>query len=109
MRGCVGIKRNIHDSTQKGAAERRVNLSHPSTRRKRFTNRGNLISVKGNEKATVIFDCGINQRWKAIGVDPVAVWFVVLLVARVVDKNCRGCRITTNNNVIKCVGLVLGV
>jgi hypothetical protein len=44
----------------------------------------------------------MNQRWT------VAVWFVVFLVARVVNEDRSGCRIASNDDSVKCVGLVLG-
>jgi hypothetical protein len=43
-----------------------------------------------------------------IGINTIAVWFVVFLVARVVIKNRRGCGITSNDDSVKCVRLVLG-
>jgi len=63
-------------------------MFYPSTRRVFLLKRRIVIAKEGAEKAPVILDVGVDGTRKTVGVDTVAVWLVVLPIARVVDKEC---------------------
>ncbi len=60
------------------------------------------------EETTVIFNIRINGTWKSIRVNAVAVGFVVLLGARVIDRKGIRCRGAANDDAIHSVGLMFG-
>ncbi len=45
------------------------------------------ITVEQNKWAAVVLDCGIHQGGEAIEIDLVAVRFIIVLIAQVLDKD----------------------
>jgi hypothetical protein len=43
--------------------------------------------VERNKEAAIVLDCGIHRGGEAIGIDPVAVGFIITLIAWVVDED----------------------
>ena len=58
------------------------------------------------EETTVIFNVRVNGTQKSIRVNAVAVRFVVLLGARVIEEEGIRCRGAANNDAIHSVGLM---
>jgi hypothetical protein len=67
-----------------------------------------LLTKEMTEETAVIFNVRIDQSRKAVRVDAITVWLVVLLVAWVVYHECIQSRETANHNTIHGMGLVLG-
>ena len=80
----------------------------PSTRRVLLLEGGIVVAKDRAEETTVIFNIRINGTWKSIRVNAVAVGFVVLLGARVIDKKGIRCRGAANDDAIHSVGLMFG-
>ncbi len=60
------------------------------------------------KQTTVIVNVTIYQSWELVRIDTVAVGFLVLLVARIVDKKSIGGGRTTNDDPVYGMSLVLG-
>jgi hypothetical protein len=67
----------------------RTGFLNMCARKIRFNNGGNITMTQGHDEATVINNCRVNGFGQPIMIDSTAIWFVVTLIARIVDNNVK--------------------
>jgi len=84
-RRCRYLKRNVHDSTGHEHVGSRINAFNLSTRRIQFLDGRIVVGIQGAEETTIVFQVPIDRSREMAGVNPIAIGFVVLFVAWIVD------------------------
>ena len=84
-RRCRYRKRNVHDSTGQEHVGSRINAFKLSTRRIQFLDGRIVVGIQGAEETTIVFQVPIDGSREMVGVNLIAIGFVVLFVAWIVD------------------------
>jgi hypothetical protein len=63
----------------------RINAFNPSTRRIQFFDGRIVVAIQGAKETTIVFYVPIDGSRETVGVNPIAIGFIVLFVAWIVD------------------------
>jgi hypothetical protein len=99
---------NVHDSASQQHVGGRVNAFNTSTRGVQFLDGRIVIAIKRTEETTIVLEVPIDGSREAVGVDSIAIGFVVLFVAWIIDEEGIRSRGTPNDNAIHGVSLMFG-
>ena len=106
--GDCRIEGNIHDGAGTIDESDRIRAFHTSAGRVGFVLSGSFVTIERAEQAAVPFEFWINCQRRAMRINFVAVWFIELLGARIVDESGVGSGGASNNDAVHRVGLSLG-
>jgi hypothetical protein len=107
--GDVNRKRYIHYCTGDKHVGNGINAFNPGPRGVLCFKLRLIVAKMAAGEATIILDGWVCGTGKTVRIQMVAVWFVVLFISWVVNKESIQGWGMTNNNAVHCVGLMLGV
>ncbi len=81
------INGNVHDRPGEASSRWSFDFKDPSVWGVGFADRRVIVTMNGHEETAIVLDCGIHGRRDSIGVNFVAVGFVVPLVTWVVNED----------------------